>query len=142
MNNFEEIKNEILKRAHTVGACVEQYRRALNNESIEKLCDVIKDNFHWCCVNSVIDGYLIDKYKDDFAQNYIYHNISITSGFLLASGNSTVDASDSSTVEASGNSYIICNSTIECTLNELSIVRRWDTNTIQYVSDSLKFEKL
>lgn len=142
MNNFEEIKNEILKRAHTVGTCVERYRRALNSESIEKLCDVIKDNFHWCCVNSVIDGYLIDKYKDDFAQNYIYHNISITSGFLLASGNSTVRASDSSTVDASGNSYIICNSTIECTLNELSIVRRWDTNTIQYVSDSLKFEKL
>ena len=68
--------------------------------------------------------------------------IIFTSSTVRAYGNSTVRAYDSSTVEASGNSYIICNSTIECTLNELSIVRRWDTNTIQYVSDSLKFEKL
>ena len=81
----------------------------------------------------MLDGELIDKYKKIFSDNKIYHNVSIKSGFLLAFGNSTVEASD--------NSYINCRSTIECVLKDNSIVRKWDTNTIQYVSDNLKFEK-
>ena len=97
----------------------------------------------------MLDGELIDKYKKIFSDNKIYHNVSIKSGFLLASGNSTVQASGNSTVQASGNStvqaydnsYINCRSTIECVLKDNSIVRKWDTNTIQYVSDNLKFEK-
>ena len=213
MNQFEEIKNEILERARKARACSGQYKRAYQSENIETLCDVIKDNFWWCCRNDVLDGELIDKYKKIFSDNKIYHNVSIKSGFLLASGNSTVEAYGNSTVEASGNStvkafgnstvkaydnstvkasgnstvkaydnstveasgnstvqaygnstvkafgnstvqaygnstvkafgnsYINCRSTIECVLKDNSIVRKWDTNTIQYVSDNLKFEK-
>ena len=89
----------------------------------------------------MLDGELIDKYKKIFSDNKIYHNVSIKSGFLLASGNSTVQASGNSTVQAYDNSYINCRSTIECVLKDNSIVRKWDTNTIQYVSDNLKFEK-
>ncbi len=89
----------------------------------------------------MLDGELIDKYKKIFSDNKIYHNVSIKSGFLLASGNSTVKASGNSTVKAYDNSYINCRSTIECVLKDNSIVRKWDTNTIQYVSDNLKFEK-
>ena len=157
MKQFEEIKKEILERAHNARACTIQYKRAYQSENLETLCNVIKDNFWWCCRNNVLDGELIDKYKKIFSDNKIYHNVSIKSGFLLASGNSTVEASgnstvqaygnstveayDNSTVEASGNSYINCRSTIECVLKDNSIVRKWDTNTIQYVSDNLKFEK-
>ena len=133
MKQFEEIKKEILERAHNARACTIQYKRAYQSENLETLCHVIKDNFWWCCRNNVLDGELIDKYKKIFSDNKIYHNVSIKSGFLLASGNSTV--------EASGNSYINCCSTIECVLKDNSIVRKWDTNTIQYVSDNLKFEK-
>ena len=198
MEQFEEIKKEILERARTAGACTGQYKRAYQSENIETLCDVIKENFCWCCSNNVLDGELIDKYKEVFSSNKIYHNVSVTNAFLLssgnstvkaygnstveaygnstveaygnstvkasgnstvkaygnstveasgnstveASGNSTVKASGNSTVKASGNSYINCNSTIECVLKGNSIVRRWDTNTIQYVSDELKFEKI
>jgi hypothetical protein len=181
MKQFEEIKKEILERAHNARACTIQYKRAYQSENLETLCNVIKDNFWWCCRNNVLDGELIDKYKKIFSDNKIYHNVSIKSGFLLASGNSTVEASgnstvkayDNSTVKASGNStveaydnstvqaygnstvkafgnstvkaydnsYINCRSTIECVLKDNSIVRKWDTNTIQYVSDNLKFEK-
>ncbi len=133
MKQFEEIKKEILERAHNARACTIQYKRAYQSENLETLCNVIKNNFWWCCRNNVLDGELIDKYKKIFSDNKIYHNVSIKSGFLLASGNSTV--------EASGNSYINCRSTIECVLKDNSIVRKWDTNTIQYVSDNLKFEK-
>ena len=165
MKQFEEIKKEILERAHNARACTIQYKRAYQSENLETLCNVIKDNFWWCCRNNVLDGELIDKYKKIFSDNKIYHNVSIKSGFLLASGNSTVEASgnstvkaydnstveayDNSTVKAFGNStvkaydnsYINCRSTIECVLKDNSIVRKWDTNTIQYVSDNLKFEK-
>ena len=149
MKQFEEIKKEILERAHNARACTIQYKRAYQSENLETLCNVIKDNFWWCCRNNVLDGELIDKYKKIFSDNKIYHNVSIKSGFLLASGNSTVQASGNSTVKASGNStvkafgnsYINCRSTIECVLKDNSIVRKWDTNTIQYVSDNLKFEK-
>ena len=181
MKQFEEIKKEILERAHNARACTIQYKRAYQSENLETLCNVIKDNFWWCCRNNVLDGELIDKYKKIFSDNKIYHNVSIKSGFLLASGNSTVQAYDNSTVQAYGNStvkaydnstvqaygnstvqaydnstvqaydnstvkasdnsYINCRSTIECVLKDNSIVRKWDTNTIQYVSDNLKFEK-
>ena len=141
MKQFEEIKKEILERAHNARACTIQYKRAYQSENLETLCNVIKDNFWWCCRNNVLDGELIDKYKKIFSDNKIYHNVSIKSGFLLASGNSTVQAYDNSTVEAYDNSYINCRSTIECVLKDNSIVRKWDTNTIQYVSDNLKFEK-
>ena len=149
MKQFEEIKKEILERAHNARACTIQYKRAYQSENLETLCNVIKDNFWWCCRNNVLDGELIDKYKKIFSDNKIYHDVSIKSGFLLASGNSTVEASGNSTVKAYGNStvkaydnsYINCRSTIECVLKDNSIVRKWDTNTIQYVSDNLKFEK-
>ena len=149
MKQFEEIKKEILERAHKAGACTEQYKRAYQSDNLETLCNVIKDNFWWCCRNNVLDGELIDKYKEIFSENKIYHNVSVESGWLLASGNSTVEAYgnstveayDNSTVKAYDNSYINCRSTIECVIKDNSIVRRWDTNTIQYVSDELKFEK-
>lgn len=141
MKQFEEIKKEILERAHNARACTIQYKRAYQSENLETLCNVIKDNFWWCCRNNVLDGELIDKYKKIFSDNKIYHNVSIKSGFLLASGNSTVQAYGNSTVKAYDNSYINCRSTIECVLKDNSIVRKWDTNTIQYVSDNLKFEK-
>ena len=222
MELFEEIKQEILERAHKANACKEQYGRAYKSKCIEELCEVIKDNFHWCCINSVLDGELIDKFKDTFSENKIYHNVSVNTGYLYASGSATVEASgsatveaydsatveaygfatvkaydsatvkasgsatvkasgsatveaygfatvkasgsatveaygfatveaygfatvkayDSATVEAYDSAYINCHSTIECVLLNKAIVRRWDTNTIQYASDKLTFEKI
>lgn len=166
MNQFEEIKNEILERAREARACSGQYKRAYQSENIETLCDVIKDNFWWCCRDDVLDGELIDNYGEIFSENKIYHNVSVKNGFLLVSGNSTVkaygnstveaydrstveaynkstvDAHDNSTVEAYNKSCINCCSTVECVIKDNSIVRRWDLNTIQYASDKLKFEKI
>lgn len=166
MNQFEEIKNEILERARKARACSGQYKRAYQSENIETLRDVIKDNFWWCCRNDVLDGELIDNYGEIFSENKIYHNVSVKNGFLLVSSNSTVNAHDNSTVNAHGDStvkaynistveahdnstveaynksYINCCSTVECVIKDNSIVRRWDLNTIQYASDKLKFEKI
>lgn len=89
--NFEAIKAEILNRAKAAHACIEQYGRAYKSETLYEPCNVIKDNFHWCSNNKVITSDLLMQYREDFAQNDIFINISIRSGFLLCD-NATVEA--------------------------------------------------
>ena len=130
MNQFEEIKNEILERARKARACSGQYKRAYQSENIETLCDVIKDNFWWCCRNDVLDGELIDKYKKIFSDNKIYHNVSVKNGFLLVDGNSTVKAYGNSTVEAYDRSTVEAydRSTVE--VYDRSTVKAYGNSTV------------
>ena len=140
--NFKELKEEILKRAKAIPACADEYEKAYKAETAAELMEVVKDNFFWVCNEKVLDGDLIDKYAEIFNENEIYHNVNISKGFAIASDSATVRASDSATVEAWGSAYINCHSTIECKISEKSIICRWNTNTIQYCSDDLKFEKV
>ena len=100
--NFEAIKAEILNRAKAAHACIEQYGRAYKSKTLYELCNVIKNNFHWCSNNKVITSDLLMQYREDFAQNDIFTNTSTRSGFLLCD-NVTVEACDNVTVEACGN---------------------------------------
>ena len=108
MELFDELKSELLRRAHNANACVEQYKRALESTNMQELCEVIKDNFTWCCYNNVIDGGILEKYKDDFVHEDIFYNENVERGFLLATatveanGNATVCACGNATVEANG----------------------------------------
>jgi len=95
------------------GACTEQYGRAYRSNVLPELCEVIKDNFCWCCSTNVINADFIVQYREDFARNKIYANISVESGYLLcdnatveACGNATVEACDNATVEACGNATV------------------------------------
>ena len=144
MNQFEEIKNEILERARKARACSGQYKRAYQSENIETLCDVIKDNFWWCCRNDVLDGELIDNYGEIFSENKIYHNVSVKNGFLLVSGNSTVKAYGNSTVEAYDRSTVETydRSTVEAYDNSTvkaygnSTVEAYDRSTVEAYNNS------
>ena len=144
MNQFEEIKNEILERARKARACSGQYKRAYQSENIETLCDVIKDNFWWCCRNDVLDGELIDNYGEIFSENKIYHNVSVKNGFLLVSGNSTVKAYGNSTVEAYDRSTVEAydRSTVEVYNNSTvkaygnSTVNAYDRSTVEAYNNS------
>ena len=106
-DNFPEIKQEILRRAHEARACKEQYGRACKSETMAELCQVIKDNFWWACNHKVIDCELLEKFKEAFAEHDIFVNVSVERGYLLcgsatvkAYGSATVKAYDSATVEA------------------------------------------
>ena len=89
MERFEELKNEILRRAHEAHACAEQYGRAYKAETLDGLMQVVRDNFHWCCNNKVLDGALIDAYREEFNAGKIWHNEeAITDGFMLMDGSS------------------------------------------------------
>ena len=154
--DFEDIKAEILNRAKAAKACTEQYSRAYKSETLQELCSVIKDNFNWCFNNKVITSNLLMQYREDFAQNDIFINISVRSGFLLcdnatvkawgnatveACGNVTVEAWGNATVEACGNAYCTSYCIIECKLSNNAIYRVKSTNTVYYSSDNINFIK-
>lgn len=103
---FEEIKQEFLRRAHAARASKEQYGRACKAKTMAGLCRVIKDNWHWCCVLYVVTPDLLEKYREEFAEQQIYVNVDTDNGFLLASDNATVEASGNATVEAYGNAQV------------------------------------
>ena len=89
MERFNELKKEILRRAHEARACSAEYGRACKAETLDDLMQVVRDNFRWCTSNDVVDGALIDAYKEEFNAGKIWHNeSSITEGFMLMDGSS------------------------------------------------------
>ena len=138
--DFEAIKAEILNRAKAAKACTEQYSRAYKSEILQELCSVIKDNFRWCFNNKVITSNLLMRYREDFAQNDIFINISVRSGFLLCD-NATVKAYGNATVKACDNVYCTSYYIIECKLSNNAIYRVKSTNTVYYSSDNINFIK-
>ncbi len=128
--DFEAIKAEILNRAKAAKACTEQYSRAYKSETLQELCSVIKDNFNWCFNNKVITSNLLMQYREDFAQNDIFINISVRSGFLLCD-NATVEACGNATVKACGNATVKAwdNATVKAWDN--ATVKAWDNATVE-----------
>jgi hypothetical protein len=128
---FEEIKQEILRRAHEANACKEQYGRAYKAEDMAGLCRVIKDNWNWCCIWNVVTPDLLEKYREEFAGQLIYMNVDTDKGFLFASGNATVRAWGNATVRAWDNATVRAwgNATVEASGN--ATVRAWDNATVR-----------
>ena len=139
MERFEELKKIILERAREAQACRKQYGRAYMAEDLQQLMEVVRDNFHWAVNNSVIDGDLIDTYRDEFNAGRIWHNEDVTEGFLLANDNATVRAYDNATVIANDNATVIAsgNATVRAYGNATVIaydnatVRAYDNATVE-----------
>lgn len=107
IDNFKAIKQEILDRAHAHHACSKQYGRAYASETLQELCNVIKDNFDWCCDNNVLTTGLIEQYQTDFAVNRIYADTDVAEGYLLANDNATVRVFYNTKVIAFGNARVV-----------------------------------
>ena len=136
---FNEIKGEILRRAHAAGACKEEYGRACKAENMAELCGVIKDNVWWCCDNKVLTGELVEKYWEEFGAQDIYVNVDVEKGLLLAwdtvtvvaSGNATVRASGTATVVASGNATVEASDTVTVVASGNATVVAWGNATVE-----------
>ena len=167
MERFEELKNEILRRAHEAHACTEQYGRAYKAETLDGLMQVVRDNFHWCCNNKVLDGALIDAYREEFNAGKIWHNEeAITEGFMLMDGSSRGvfhgssqgifygsshgvfhDSSrgifyGSSHGEFYDSSYAISYDVKECELHDHALYRLIGRNEVRYADSEMKFVKV
>ena len=145
MERFEQFKKELLARAKDVGACTEQYSRALHAETADALLSVVRDNFRWAVDNDVLTGDFIDEWKDEFAAGRIWHNCDVENGCLLATegrfvarGNSSVVAWDNSSVEAwdnssdmaRGNSSVVARGHSSVVARGNSSVEAWDNSSV------------
>ena len=61
--NFEELKEEILKRAKKAGACKGQYQRAAEATTIDELIEVLKDNLNFAKNNDILTIELSKQYE-------------------------------------------------------------------------------
>lgn len=126
---FKEFKARVLEAAHEAKACILSYRDAYNTEGFENLCDVIKDNFWWCCRRGVV--------------------IAIDSAIVKAHGWSSVYAFELSTVigygsvviEAYGQSTVKCSIETTCNVYDDAIVYRWDEKFIETVSPDIELSR-
>ena len=138
MDNFTEIKEEILRRAKNAEACVEQYKRALVSQTLQELAHVIKDNFTWCCNRKVLDVEIIEKYKTEFASVEIYANESISTGYVVIDGEVEM-LSGSAVAYMWGNSTVTNmwgNSTVTEMCDNSTVTKMWDNSTVTKMCDN------
>jgi len=136
---FEGLKAEILRRAKEAQACVPEYSRAYKVETLQELMEVVKENFYWCCAHGVITPELVAEHEEEFEWNGIYANKSVKSGYILASGNATVEAWgnatvrawDNATVRASGNATVRASGNATVRASDNATVRASDNATVR-----------
>lgn len=135
---FAAFKNEILNRARAASACAKEYGRAYKAESMTELCNVIKDNFNWCCAKDVLTGDprvltddLTEAYRDELREQDLFFNESAKNGFLLCTGNATVEAWGNTTVRAWDNATVEAwgNATVRACGN--ATVQAWGNASVE-----------
>ena len=130
MKTFAEFKAEILKRAKAASACTEQRQRAYKSEDWPELFKVITDNWSYACNNNIIDPALIEEVKDEAAKSDVYINVTVTSGFLLASDSAIVEASDSAIVEAYGSATVMASDSATVMASDSATVEAYGSATV------------
>ncbi|RKT01059.1 hypothetical protein [Chryseobacterium defluvii] len=131
MENFKEIKQEILDRAKNVDACNGEYKRAYKAENYEELLKVVTDNFNFCCNNKIIDCELLSRIGESICnENNLFYNVSTDKGFLLADS-ATVRASGSATVEAWGSATVEAWGSATVRASGSATVEAWGSATVE-----------
>ena len=141
--NFKAIKAKILERSAASGAAG-VYKEAHESKTLCELCGVIKEYFKVCCNLKIITSDLLEAYREDFAQNDIFINVSVKSGCLLcnsgtvkarggavvvACGEAVVETQGRVIVEARGNAFVrACHNTI---------VRAFDNSIIEAYGNAM-----
>lgn len=136
MEEFEELKEEILRRAKREGGCVNQYKAAYQATTYEKLFQVIKDNFVWACENNVLDAGLIEKYKEVFNDNSIYCNESSDTGFVFVTDGDSLEMHGDAIVVVKGNASIKAYDEVSVYAYGNSIVDAYDGSVIMAYNNS------
>ena len=110
MKTFEEVKEELLRKAKEAGACADGYRMGLEAENKADLLKAITKNLWWVLVSTkIIDAeYLKENFtEEELNETGIYINgIHKTDTVAFALGSATVEAYDSATVKAYGSATV------------------------------------
>ena len=144
MKTFEEVKEELLRRAKKEGACENGYRMGLKAENKADLLKAITKNWWWVLASAkIIDAeYLKENFtEEELNEAGIYINgIHKTDTVAFALGSATVEAYDSATVKAYDNATVEAydNATVEACGN--ATVKAYGNATVKaygntYVED-------
>ena len=110
MKTFEEVKEDLLRKAKEAGACADGYRMGLEAENKADLLKAITENWCWVLVSAkIIDAeYLKDNFtEEELNEAGIYvSGIHETSTIAFACGRATVEAYGRATVEACGRATV------------------------------------
>jgi hypothetical protein len=136
IKGYKGFSKSLQCRGKQAPVCATAYGRACQSKSFADLAQVIKDHFHYAVKHGIIDASLISKNKEEFAENNIYCNENVFSGFLLACGDAHVEAWDNSRVEASGYAYILNYTNSGVDAGGYAIVRDYSNNTICIPKDA------
>ena len=119
MKTFEEVKEELLRKAKEAGACADGYRMGLEAENKADLLKAITKNWWWVLASEkIIDAeYLKENFtEEELNEAGIYINgIHKTDTVAFALDNATVEACGNATVKAYGNATVKAygNATVE-----------------------------
>ena len=140
MKTFEEVKEELLRRAKEAGACTEGYKMGLEANSKADLLEAITKNWWWVLqLARIVDARYLE---ENFTQNelndagiytrgtheVIADSFACGSATVEAYGSATVEAYDSATVEAYGSA------TVEAYGS--ATVKAYDSATVKAYGDS------
>ena len=110
MKTFEEVKEELLRRAKEAGACADGYRMGLEAENKADLLKAITKNWRWVLVSArIIDAeYLENNFaEEELNEAGIYvSGIHETSTAAFACDRARVKACGSATVKACGSARV------------------------------------
>jgi len=133
---FDELKNELLKRARKANACRIGYAMGLKSENNSDLLKAITENFNWVFCRKIVDAkFLEDNFTDDeLLSAGIYtagaHDLKDKT-FIFACGSATVEAYGSATVEACGSATVEAYGSATVEAYGSATVKAWDSATVK-----------
>jgi hypothetical protein len=107
MNNFTNLKYDLLRRAVAARACSSGIIDLARANNFEALSVVMKEYFMWGCFHSVITADILLKYREEFRQYGIHINEDVVDGCVLVDGSNKVSARGNSRAYAYDNGIVL-----------------------------------
>jgi len=146
---FNELKDELLKRAKSRNACEKGYAMGLRSNSKADLLKTITDNWFWVFRNAkIVDAQFLEEHftQEELNQAGIFtqkvHVVTSMNAFACGSstveayGSSTITAYDSSTVTACDSSTITAYDSSTVTACDSSTITAYDSSTVKACGSS------
>lgn len=108
MENFESIKQDLIARAEKAGACRPAIYKASHARNINELLAIATTNAPFVAHNCILDAEIMQAIGLDVcAENGIFLNQDVDSGFCVVTGNATVRAGGGARVAAYGTAKVL-----------------------------------
>jgi hypothetical protein len=137
MKNFNEQKEEIIKRAKAADACKGEFQRAVSAENIADLITVVKDNLRWCVVNKMLDAQVLEDIfgLELLKENHIYtqgvNEVRVTEGnaYIVTLGSSSANVETLGSSSANVETWDSSSANVETWDSSSANVKTWGSSS-------------